>query len=87
MSLWHCCDRMSGERFEVHGSDEATIQEAVEAYIREGIDTDTGSVGYDVAATAVDGSEHFFSGTVQPATADTGDVEEQYDGSLDGIYS
>ena len=70
MSMWHCYDGLSGERFEVHGSDEATIREGIEAYIREGIDADTGSVDYDVTATAIDGSEHSFSGTVQPVAVD-----------------
>lgn len=66
MSLWHCYDGLSGERFEVHGDDEETIQAAVEAYIQDGIDADTGAVDYDVTATAVDGSEYSFSGTVDP---------------------
>jgi len=70
MSLWNCHDRCSGERFEVHGSDEDTIRQGVEAYIREGIDADTGSVYYNVTATAVDGSEYSFAGTVKPVEDD-----------------
>lgn len=66
MSLWHCYDRCSGERFEVNGSDEETIQAGIEAYIQAGIDADTGTVDYDVTATAVDGSEYTISGTVDP---------------------
>lgn len=76
MSLWHCHDRGSGERFEVHGSDEATIQEAVEAYIRDGIDADTGEVEYDVLATAVDGSEYCLSGTVSPVAEDDTEADD-----------
>lgn len=75
MSLWHCHDRCSGERFEVHGSDEETVQEAVEAYIREGIDADTGDVEYDVLATAVDGSEYCLGGTVGPVADDDAECE------------
>jgi hypothetical protein len=70
MSMWNCHDRCSGERFEVYGSDEEAIQKAVEAYIQEGIDADTGSVDYDVTATAIDGSEYSFDGTVEPAEAE-----------------
>lgn len=66
MSLWHCADRLSGERFEVRGRDESDIGQAVEDYIRDGIDTDTGTVAYDVTCTAVDGSEYVFSGEVTP---------------------
>lgn len=72
MSMWHCYDRCSGERFEVHGGDEDAIRQGVEAYIREGIDTDTGSVDYDVEATAVDGSSYHFAGTVEPVATDHG---------------
>lgn len=67
MSLWHCYDSLSGESFEVNGSDEDEIIVAVEDYIRDGIDSDTGSVGYDVTATAVDGSEFVITGEVSPA--------------------
>lgn len=70
MSMWHCYDGLSGERFEVHGDDEETVREAVEDYIRDGIDADTGAVGYDVTAVAVDGSEYSLEGIVSP------DVEE-----------
>ena len=64
MALWHCFDRFSGDRFEVHGSDEESIGKAIEAYIMEGIDGDDGEVGYDVQATAIDGSEYIFTGTI-----------------------
>jgi hypothetical protein len=74
MSLWNCHDRCSGERFEVHGSDEDAIRQEVEAYIRDGIDADTGSVDYDVVATAADGSEYHFDGTVL-ATVEDDDKE------------
>lgn len=69
MSLWHCHDRMSGERFEVHGANTDEIQESVEEYIRDGIDHDTGTVGYDVTCTAVDGNEHNFMGEVEPKSS------------------
>ena len=78
---WHCLDRCSGELFEVHGSDEETIQAAVEAYIREGIDADTGDVEYDVHASAIDGSEYSLSGMVSPVVED-GDTDEEEDEEL-----
>lgn len=64
MALWHCLDRLSGERFEVHGADEEEIDAAVRAYIRSGIDADTGDVAYDVLATAINGNEHVIDGEV-----------------------
>jgi hypothetical protein len=62
MALWHCWDRISGERWEERCSSE-DLPAAVVAYIVEGIDADTGAVDYDVLATAADGSEHVISGT------------------------
>jgi hypothetical protein len=72
MSLWHCHDRCSGERFEVNGSTESEIEKGVEEYIWLGIDADAGTVDYDVIATAIDGSEYSFSGSVQPGEEPAG---------------
>lgn len=69
MSLWCCHDRLSGEQFEVHGGCEDDLATAVEKYISEGIDSDTGPVEYAVTCTAVDGSEYAFRGTVAPTPA------------------
>ena len=67
MALWHCWDRLSGERWEENcGEDD--LSAAVKQYIAAGIDQDTGDVDYDVLATAVDGSEHVLSGRANPGT-------------------
>jgi hypothetical protein len=63
MSMWHCHDRLSGDRFEVHGENEDGVVAAVRAYVRDGLDEDSGVVDYDVVATAIDGSEYTCSGT------------------------
>lgn len=65
MALWHCWDRISGDRWEERCSSD-DLPGAVEAYIDAGIDTDTGAVDYNVLATAVDGSEYVISGTATP---------------------
>ena len=77
MAMWHCLDRCSGERFTVRGGDEDAAADAVEAYIRDGIDDDTGEVDYDVVATAVDGSEYSLSGTVRPRVSPPGARERR----------
>lgn len=41
-----CVDRMSGEKFAVDA--DGDIRDQIEAYIRDGIDGDTGAVAYDV---------------------------------------
>jgi hypothetical protein len=69
MATWHCHDRLSGERFEVHGSSEEQVEAATREYLAAGIDDDAGAVEYDVIATAVDGSEYVFAGEVSPAGA------------------
>lgn len=40
-----CYDKMSGEVFEIPGLD---CQTEIEQWVRDGIDEDTGIVGYDV---------------------------------------
>jgi hypothetical protein len=65
-SDWQCFDRLSGETFEVCGDDEHSVRSAVETYIQDGIDTDTGEVDYDVVATAHGGRSYSLSGTVSP---------------------
>lgn len=54
-----CYDRLSGERFEVSGEDPVS---EIERYIREGIDSDTGRVGYEVECD--DGT--YYEGEVDP---------------------
>jgi hypothetical protein len=61
--MWDCYDRCSGERFEVSGGEEAAVQKEIEAYLRDGINADTGAVQYDVVATS-NGVECHFDGTI-----------------------
>ena len=61
-----CHDQISGERFSVHVDDVDELEDAVEEYIRDGIDADTGSVAYDVVATDGDGNIVSLSGVVDP---------------------
>jgi hypothetical protein len=75
-SDWQCFDRLSGETFEVCGDDEHSVRSAVETYLQDGIDTDTGEVDYDVVATAYDGRSYNLSGTVSPVDEDEDDSED-----------
>ncbi len=61
-----CYDQISGERFLVDVTDVDELEDAVEEYVRAGIDADTGSVAYDVVATDGDGNIVSLSGVVDP---------------------
>jgi len=46
-----CVDGPSGERFAIHvvdGGDEHEVRDAIEAYLADGLDRDSGLVDYDV---------------------------------------
>lgn len=46
-----CVDGLSGERFAIHvvdGGDEHEVRDAIESYITDGLDRDSGAVDYDV---------------------------------------
>ncbi len=65
MSLWHCYDGSSLERFEVRASTEEGLEAAVRSYLSDGIDCDSGTAAYDVSCTAIDGSTYSFTGELR----------------------
>lgn len=55
-----CRDSLSGEEFEVADGSDAEVEASIVAYIRDGMDDDSGTIEYDV--TTSDG--RYFGGAV-----------------------